>query len=91
MPSYFDAAGKFLHGDQDFLASAGCALNCLAFEHDNDEEEEVSDCARSCYNCLYRRWTADSFTCMKPIGRMRPIGHMQPRMQPTGRKTSPYT
>ena len=31
-----------------------------------DDEDETVDETVSCYNCRYRRWTAQSFTCMRP-------------------------
>ena len=31
-----------------------------------DDEDETVDDTVSCYNCRYRRWTARSFTCMRP-------------------------
>jgi len=40
------------------------AVFCLEFVLD-DEDELVSDEERTCLNCRYRRWTVDSFECMK--------------------------
>ncbi|MGI5825354.1 MAG: hypothetical protein ACOX7J_07270 [Bacillota bacterium] len=40
-------------------------FNCPDFVFDNDVEELYSENLSSCFNCLYRRWTADSFTCIK--------------------------
>lgn len=40
------------------------AEQCNDFEMDV-EDEIVSDDLRSCYNCLFRRWTAKSFVCTK--------------------------
>lgn len=31
-----------------------------------DDEDETVDDTISCYNCRYRRWTVESFTCMRP-------------------------
>jgi len=62
---YFNRSGEFNFGKSDFLKGAIAAKDCQFFEHDNDEEEEISDTERSCYNCLFRRWTADSFQCVK--------------------------
>ncbi|MDC7225457.1 MAG: hypothetical protein PQJ61_01690 [Spirochaetales bacterium] len=36
---------------------------CEKFRFDVPEEH-VGDGAENCYNCVYRRWTADSFSCM---------------------------
>ena len=50
------------------LSNSAClmAKSCDDFVFDNDEEEFASDCSRqTCFNCLYRRWTADTFTCVK--------------------------
>lgn len=41
------------------------AENCPNFKMD-DEDELVSEEFISCYNCRYRRWNMESFTCMKP-------------------------
>lgn len=41
------------------------AKNCPHFQID-DEDELVSEEAITCYNCRYRRWNINSFTCMKP-------------------------
>lgn len=62
---FFNRSGEFLFGKRDYEKSALLAKNCKLFEHDNDEEEEISDTDRSCYNCLYRRWLASSFECTR--------------------------
>ncbi|MDD5051349.1 MAG: molybdopterin biosynthesis protein MoeB [Sulfuricurvum sp.] len=39
---------------------------CDFFVLDKDEDELVTSTEQnSCYNCLFRRWTRESFTCMK--------------------------
>lgn len=38
---------------------------CEKFEADNDAEECYEETENACYNCLYRRWTADGFICVK--------------------------
>lgn len=38
---------------------------CPNFAQDNDSEERLTEQGNSCGNCLYRRWTADGFTCVK--------------------------
>ncbi|MBE5781417.1 MAG: hypothetical protein E7328_06330 [Clostridiales bacterium] len=54
----------FRFGQEDDAAAEQAALLCGGFIKDYEEEcfaeEEVT-----CYNCRYRRWTADSFECMK--------------------------
>ena len=44
--------------------SAQAAKACPNFALD-DEDELVSDQEISCLNCRYRRWTQESFLCMK--------------------------
>ncbi|MBN2107139.1 MAG: hypothetical protein JW832_06895 [Deltaproteobacteria bacterium] len=44
--------------------SVQAALACPHFFLD-DEDECVSDEEISCLNCRYRRWTQESFLCMK--------------------------
>ncbi len=53
---------EFLGGKEDWSGAAREAVHCLSFRPDV-EEEQVADEAISCYNCRYRRWTADSFVC----------------------------
>jgi len=62
-----DSAGKrsFKYGKQNFRFAAETALECMAFTGD-DDDERITDDNRSCYDCRYRRWTVDSFQCMKP-------------------------
>lgn len=38
---------------------------CEKFLADNDSEECYGDSENACYNCLYRRWTAEGFVCVK--------------------------
>lgn len=47
-------------------AAAEAAVQCGQFNAD-DEDEWVADEELSCFNCRYRRWTADSFCCLKPL------------------------
>lgn len=37
---------------------------CERFQADNDLEECYGESENACYNCLYRRWTADGFLCV---------------------------
>lgn len=52
----------FLGGKDADIKVAQIAQKCPSFTPD-DEDEQVSDEPISCYNCLYRRWTKDSFEC----------------------------
>ena len=54
----------FTGGRNDWAAAAREAEACDRFRPDEDDEW-VADEPRSCYNCRYRRWTVDSFACMK--------------------------
>ena len=60
-------AGKkcFRFGQNSFRFAAEAARRCAGFTDDEDDETITYD-NRSCYNCRYRRWTTDSFECMKP-------------------------
>ncbi|HHT50889.1 MAG TPA: hypothetical protein GXZ78_05395 [Eubacteriaceae bacterium] len=51
-------------GHYDYKRVEKIALACSNFTEDY-EEEQIAEEPISCYNCRYRRWTADSFTCMK--------------------------
>lgn len=53
---------EFLPGRDNWSAAALAARDCAGFVLDVDEEL-VADEPRSCYNCRYRRWSANSFTC----------------------------
>ena len=64
-----DGAGGFRMCEKDDLGGIGNdagmrALRCPHFEIDNDNEELHAGAARSCFNCLYRRWDAAGFTCV---------------------------
>ena len=54
----------FSGGKSAFDAAEREAENCPFFSEDC-EDELFCDDETSCYNCRYRRWTADSFECMK--------------------------
>lgn len=41
------------------------ATDCGDFQADNDAGECYSDHENACYNCLFRRWTAEGFVCVK--------------------------
>jgi len=51
-------------GRDDWVGAARIAASCDFF-HPDDEDEQIADEPQSCYNCRYRRWTADSFICCK--------------------------
>ena len=59
-----DGKAVWRGGKEDFAQAAATAAGCAAFRADC-EEECVADEDVSCYNCRYRRWTRDSFVCMK--------------------------
>ncbi len=55
----------FKYGKIDYIRAIIATRRCMQFKLDNDEDELVTSTEQdSCYNCLYRRWTADSFVCM---------------------------
>ncbi len=55
----------FRHGNEAWGAAAKVAEGCLRFTPD-EEDEWVADESRSCYNCRFRRWTAQAFACLAP-------------------------
>lgn len=55
----------FAEGRSAWSAAAKQANLCPAFQAD-DEDEWVADQLVSCYNCVFRRWTRDSFICCQP-------------------------
>lgn len=62
--------GTYIACRKKDLYQAGKQVNnwttsCEDFEADNDTEECYTDSENACYNCLYRRWTADGFICVK--------------------------
>lgn len=59
-----NGAMLFAHGKDAFAAAAQIAARCPQFRPDSEEEWTAEE-ERSCYNCRYRRWTADSFQCVK--------------------------
>lgn len=56
----------FLGGLENWTLASKTARDCDSFFPD-DDDEQVSNEPVSCYNCKYRRWGAESFTCMKPF------------------------
>lgn len=57
---------EFKGGRENFIMAALEGNKCKNFKYD-DEDEWVSDEPKSCYNCQFRRWTANSFICCKPL------------------------
>lgn len=57
---------RFLYGKNDHDKAHTVACGCADFKEDC-EDECMSDEPVSCYNCRYRRWTQESFDCMKGI------------------------
>jgi hypothetical protein len=57
---------KYFLGDEtrneDFEAAALIA-DCCPFYLDDQEEEIYIEGLRTCYNCRYRRWAQNSFSC----------------------------
>jgi hypothetical protein len=52
-------------GDQqDLDAAARLALSCRVYRIDTDDEDFL-DGVRSCFNCRYRRWLSNGFSCAK--------------------------
>ena len=56
----------FAGGKNSFTEAVYLAENCSSFAEDC-EDELVCDDPVSCYNCRYRRWTQDSFECIKRL------------------------
>jgi len=55
---------EFRQGKDAEKEAAQVAAQCPHFQPD-EEEEQVADENCSCYNCRYRRWTQESFLCLK--------------------------
>jgi hypothetical protein len=54
----------FIYGRDNYAKAEEAAAKCGCFTFDC-EEECLADEEVSCYNCRYRRWTAESFECLK--------------------------
>ena len=64
----YDHTGNlvFLHGKTAYEKAQNGASLCEYFHLDPDEDECITSThISSCYNCLFRRWTHQSFICMK--------------------------
>ncbi|WP_342433334.1 hypothetical protein [Neobacillus sp. FSL H8-0543] len=59
---------EFFKGDagnsEVYHTTVFMAENCSAFQMDV-EDEIVFDDQMTCFNCRYRRWQAEGFTCYK--------------------------
>ncbi|MGL4475240.1 MAG: hypothetical protein ACRCT7_12445 [Shewanella sp.] len=53
----------FTAGLGQYLLAQQSAKQCSRFIAD-DEDEQVDDELRSCYNCQYRRWMPTGFECL---------------------------
>lgn len=55
----------FKYGKEGYKEAIIQAMDCKSFILDKDEDELITSTDKnSCYNCLYRRWTQESFMCM---------------------------
>ena len=59
----FNEKGEFRFGKFNYEKAREIARNCAKFKLDNDEEETSCGGERSCYDCAFRRWSAQSFIC----------------------------
>ena len=62
-----ESGGKlFAGGRENWSAAAAVADACQNFSADDDDEQCAEELL-SCYNCRYRRWTPESFTCLAAV------------------------
>lgn len=54
---------EYANGKNDWKGTNLVAAGCGYFTFDT-EEEIIEEGIVSCYNCRFRRWTRNSFTCM---------------------------
>jgi len=60
----FNEKGEFRFGKFNYEKARETAENCAKFKLDNDEEETSCGGGEiSCYDCAFRRWSAEGFTC----------------------------
>lgn len=69
MPLRIDRAGRrtfvgTIDIPEDRQIAAKMATACAGYRIDEDDEDYL-DGARSCFNCRYRRWLAEGFSCAK--------------------------
>ncbi|DAB30357.1 MAG TPA: molybdopterin biosynthesis protein MoeB [Sulfurimonas sp. UBA12504] len=64
----FETVGEkfiFKYGKTAYDKAIEAACDCPFFKLDCDEDEFVTSTKKdSCYNCLFRRWSCTSFSCM---------------------------
>nr|WP_314883910.1 molybdopterin biosynthesis protein MoeB [uncultured Campylobacter sp.] len=63
MRANFSEKGEFKFGKSSYEKARETAQNCAKFKLDNDEEEMACGGEIGCYDCAFRRWSAESFTC----------------------------
>ena len=63
MRSSFNEKGEFRFGKFNYEKARKTAEGCAKFRFDNDEEEMACGGEKSCYDCAFRRWSAESFNC----------------------------
>ncbi|AUI65995.1 MULTISPECIES: molybdopterin biosynthesis protein MoeB [Glaesserella] len=61
----FDENGQFLYDKYHYPKARESAASCPHFTVDADDDELVDSELQSCFNCLFRRWQKESFTCFK--------------------------
>lgn len=64
MFNYSEGKKNFRFGLVNYEMARKAAAQCTYFKED-DEDEQVDSFLKSCYNCIYRRWSSESFQCMK--------------------------
>ena len=57
-----DGKKQFNFGIDNYPQSR-IAANICSFFVEDDEDEQIDNVVRSCYNCAYRRWLINSFEC----------------------------
>lgn len=65
--SYWEAGNRgrrFRFGEDAPAMAAAAAEECGQFVRDDDDECFFEESV-TCYNCRYRRWTPNSFECLK--------------------------
>ncbi len=60
-----------LDSPDDLSDASRIAAACPAYMIDEDDEDYLAG-ARSCFNCRYRRWLANGFSCLKGFPRVSP-------------------
>lgn len=55
-----------VENEEDLLAASIIAETCTAYSVDEDDEDYCEG-VRTCFNCRYRRWIEDGFSCVKGL------------------------